>query len=199
MFLDTVHNLLTNGATYLAGCSYGHNYPTKQELAVMTHTQMDMLSSSVRGAYEMIKANIMDNVKKQKTKAMKESCEFTFFGQSWKCARTTRSDDSFGGECDSSKWLISINSSYDDETFLDYLHHELIEGATYVMNCDYTKCYPDRDELFVFDYKGLEVLSSAVRGAYEEIKEKMGAINGWIAPKATAENTITKHKKAARH
>jgi len=166
MFLDTLHNLLTNGATYLVGCSYGHNYPLKQEITVMNHSQMDMLSGAVRGAYEMIKTNIFEKTSTRRLiKTMKDSCEFPFFGQTWECVRVKRKDETFGGECNAALWLISINDKYADETFLDYLHHELIEGATYQLNCDYTRFYPDQEGLFVFKYSELEVLSSAVRGA----------------------------------
>jgi len=202
MLLDTLHNLLTNGATYLVGCSYGHNYPMKQEITVMNHAQMDMLSGAVRGAYEMIKTNILGTTRtrtKRLAKAMKDSCDFPFFGQTWKCVRVRRKDETFGGECDAAQWLISINEKYSDETFLDYLHHELIEGAAYQMNCDYTRFYPDQEGLFILTYSELEVLSSAVRGSYEDIKEKIKAVNGWLPVKSNQEKSNIKDKKSTKH
>lgn len=82
-------------------------------------------------------------------------------------------DEFFGGECLPSEKTIKINSKYDDEMFLDYLHHELLEGATFLIGCSYTRFYPDRQEYFLMDHTQLDVISSAVRGAYGEVMRKM--------------------------
>lgn len=126
---------------------------------------------------------------------MKEECDFTWFGQSWKCKRVKRSDSIFGGECDLVSKLILINHKYDDETFLDYLHHELVEGAAYLTACAYTRMYPDKEDILVMNHAQMDVISGAVRGAYEMVKKNINAVNGWPAAKKPVKKTATKPSK----
>ncbi|MBD3261068.1 MAG: hypothetical protein GF334_05200 [Candidatus Altiarchaeales archaeon] len=129
---------------------------------------------------------------------MKEECDFTWFGQSWKCMRVRRDDSIFGGECDLASKQIVINYKYDDETFLDYLHHELVEGATYLTACAYTRMYPDKEDIFVMNHAQMDVMSSAVRGAYEMVKKNIGAINGWPIKKKAIKKTSKKPTKRTK-
>ena len=104
---------------------------------------------------------------------MRKQCEFSWFGQTWKCSRIERSEDHFGGECSMGEKRININSRYDAETFLDYLHHELMEGAIFLSGVCFARVYPDREEIFVMNHSQMDLISGAVRGAYDDIKHKM--------------------------
>jgi len=129
---------------------------------------------------------------------MKQTCTFFWFEQTWTCSRVDGTeDDFFGGECIPSEKEIKINSKYDDETFLDYLHHELLEGATFLIGCSYTKVYPDRHELFIMDHSQMDVVSGAVRGAYAEIQRKMDVKDiSEVQSKRKVRNTKAPAKKA---
>lgn len=106
---------------------------------------------------------------------MKTQCSFTLFGNTWTCTREERPEDGgFGGECDIGNKNIYINKDYDTETFLDYLHHELMEGSLFLNACAYQRFFPDKKELFMLEHAQMDVVSGAVRGAYEEIKHNMG-------------------------
>lgn len=108
---------------------------------------------------------------------MKKQCTFNWFGTTWRCIRESRGeDDIFGGELDPSEKVIRINEKYDDESFLDYLHHELMEGALFHQACCYTRFFPDRKDMFVMDHSQMDLISGSVRGAYEMIKERMGVM-----------------------
>lgn len=67
-FLSILHHELFEGGTYLVGCTYTREYPDKQDLLIMTHSQMDLISGSVRGAYEEIKKLMMLPSRKRKTR-----------------------------------------------------------------------------------------------------------------------------------
>jgi hypothetical protein len=103
---------------------------------------------------------------------MERSCEFQWFGQTWKCLRGAVSGDD-GGECDTAARTITVNESFDNEDFLNTLHHELFEGASYMTGCTYTKDFPDEQDLFVMTHTQMDIISSGIRGAYEEIKRMM--------------------------
>lgn len=121
---------------------------------------------------------------------MKSKCSFFWFGQTWQCIRKNDTQDEFfGGECIPTDKVIHINAKYEPETFLDYLHHELTEGATFIIGCSYTKFYPDKEEMFFMTHSQMDLVSSAVRGAYEEIKKKLGI-------KDTSVNLTKKTRKA---
>ena len=99
------------------------------------------------------------------------SCEFQMFGQTWKCVRKPCRREA---ECDMEKRTIFIDDKFDEEDFLDYLHHELAEVATFYTGCSFTKEYPDdADTVFLMNHTQLDTISSAVRGAYEAIKKSM--------------------------
>jgi hypothetical protein len=71
---------------------------------------------------------------------------------------------------------IYINTSYDEEKFLEYLHHELYEAAAYLNGCTFEKSYPDDKTLYIMDHTQMDVISCEVRGAYEALKKSMGII-----------------------
>jgi len=104
---------------------------------------------------------------------MRQHCEFFWFGQTWKCLRISRDEDIFGGECNLAEKTIEINAKYDQETFLDYLHHELMEGATFLNGCSFSKMYPDKEDITVMNHTQMDIVSGAVRGAYEEVRRKI--------------------------
>lgn len=106
---------------------------------------------------------------------MKRKCTFRWFGQRWVCLRTTRvrGVKDLGGYMDSETKTVYINKNYDDEKFLDYLHHELYEAATFLTGCSYDKTYPDDSTLYIMSHSQMDVISSEVRGAYEYIKKVM--------------------------
>jgi hypothetical protein len=54
-FLSYLHHELYEAATYLNGCMFDKSYPDDKTLYIMDHTQMDVISCEVRGAYETIK------------------------------------------------------------------------------------------------------------------------------------------------
>jgi hypothetical protein len=107
---------------------------------------------------------------------MKRKCKFRLFGQIWECIRTTRVKGlkKLGGCMDSDARTIYVNSSYDEENFLDYLHHELYEAAALLNGCVYDKSYPDEKSMYIMDHTQMDVISSEVRGAYEDIKKNLG-------------------------
>ena len=112
--------------------------------------------------------------------SFKKECEFSWFGQTWKCLRVSEiegDDEPLGGLFDPEKKKIYINDSYDEESFLDYLHHELTEGAIYLSACCYTRSFPDEKDMFVMDHAQMDMMSSTVRGAYENIKKNIGLYN----------------------
>jgi len=124
---------------------------------------------------------------------MKDKCTFTWFGQTWKVIRSKKSSSFFGGECDMSERVISINARYNEDKFLDYLHHELMEGAIYLNACSYTKFYPDKEDIVVMNHSQMDVVSGTVRGAYEEIKKNID-----VAAKET-DNVDKEIEKALRN
>ena len=106
---------------------------------------------------------------------MKTQCSFTLFGNTWTCLREDRPNEiGFGGECDIANKRICVCKEYEPETFLNYLHHELMEGALFLNACVFHRFFPDKKELFVMDHAQMDVVSGAVRGAYEEIKQNIG-------------------------
>ena len=105
---------------------------------------------------------------------MKLECTFNFFGQEHKCVREERVEDyGFGGEFNPLEKTISINKKYDKGTFLNYIHHELMEAAIYLNACSFVRLFPDKKEITMMDHSQLDVISGAICGAYEEIKSKM--------------------------
>lgn len=126
---------------------------------------------------------------------MKTQCSFTLFGNTWTCTREERPEEvGFGGECDIGNKKIYINKYYDAETFLDYLHHELMEGSLFLNACAYQRFFPDKKELFMLEHAQMDVVSGAVRGAYEEIKHNMGITQD--VKNAKARNAEVKTKAA---
>jgi len=108
---------------------------------------------------------------------MNKKCTFKLLGQTWYCVRTTRVKGvkELGGYMDAETKTVYVNTRYDDEKFLDYLHHELYEAATHLNGCMYDKTYPDDRTLYIMDHTQMDVISSEVRGAYEAIKKAMEA------------------------
>jgi len=107
----------------------------------------------------------------------KKECEFYWFGQKWRCLRVPEvpgDPSSLGGLLDPEKKTIYINDGYDEESFLDYLHHELTEGALLLSACCYSRTFPDEKDVFVMDHTQMDLMSSTVRGAYETVKTNMG-------------------------
>jgi len=128
---------------------------------------------------------------------MKTQCSFTLFGNTWTCIREGRPEEiGFGGECDIGNKKIYINKDYDTETFLDYLHHELMEGSLFLNACAYQRFFPDKKELFVLEHAHMDVVSGAVRGAYEEIKHNIGISNDVKNAKAKEAGIKIKAAKA---
>lgn len=103
---------------------------------------------------------------------MQKSCEFQWFGQNWKCIRTTV-EDTDRGECDLNARVISIDQNLDPEDFLNALHHELWEGASYLTGCTYNRSYPDSQDMFIMTHSQMDLISGSVCGTYDEIKERM--------------------------
>lgn len=103
---------------------------------------------------------------------MVHSCEFQWFGQKWKCVRGPVPGDD-GGECDAVARLITIDDKFDLEDFLNTLHHELFEGASYMTGCTFTRDFPDEQDMFLMTHTQMDIISSGIRGAYEEVKKKM--------------------------
>jgi len=129
---------------------------------------------------------------------MKKECTFNWFGTTWRCIREDRMDeDIFGGELDPSEKTIRINGKYDDETFLDYLHHELMEGALFYQACCFTRFFPDKKDIFVMDHTQMDLISGSVRGAYEMIKERMD-VHLYKKKKAVRKTTASKSRKATK-
>jgi hypothetical protein len=127
---------------------------------------------------------------------MKIQCSFTLFGNTWTCTRENRPEEGgFGGECDIGNKKIFINKDYDPETFLDYLHHELMEGSLFLNACAYQRFFPDKKELFMLEHAQMDVVSGAVRGAYEEIKQNMGINQDLKNTKAHKEAEISTKRK----
>lgn len=127
---------------------------------------------------------------------MKKECTFNWFGTTWRCIRERRGDDDiFGGEMDPSEKVIKIDERYNEESFLDYLHHELMEGALFHQACCYTRLFPDRKDIFVMDHSQMDLISGSVRGAYEMIKEKI-VIENKAKRAYIKKQTTTKSKKA---
>lgn len=107
----------------------------------------------------------------------KKECEFYWYGMTWKCLRVSKlpdEEESLGGLLDVEKKTIFINECYDEESFLDYLHHELTEGALFLGACCYSRHFPDEKDFFVMDHSQMDLMSSSVRGAYEMIKKNIG-------------------------
>ncbi len=128
---------------------------------------------------------------------MHKECTFNWFGQTWTCRREDRPDDeSFGGEFDPASKSVNINSAYDDETFLNYIHHELMEGAIFLNACCFTRFYPDRKDMFLMDHSQMDIISGAVRGAYDMIKKNMG-IGITPTPRKKRTSAKTKQKSAS--
>lgn len=106
---------------------------------------------------------------------MKKQCTFKLLGSTWTCIRAgkVKGVKDLGGYMDPDLRKIYINSHYDEEQFLDYLHHELYEAAAFLNGCVYDKTYPDDKALYIMDHTQMDVVSSHVRGAYEAIKIEM--------------------------
>lgn len=105
---------------------------------------------------------------------MRTGCSFTFFGQEYICTREERpGEPDFGGEFDPNTKKMSINKKYDENTFLNTIHHELLEIAVYLSACTYTRGFPDAKDMFIMDHSQLDIVSGAVCGAYEDIKKKI--------------------------
>lgn len=100
---------------------------------------------------------------------MSNSCDFQMFGQTWKCIRKAR----HGAECFVVTRTIVIDEKMDEEDFLNYLHHELMEAATYHAGCSFSKEFPDTDTVFFMNHSQMDMVSSEVRGAYEMVKKAM--------------------------
>jgi hypothetical protein len=100
---------------------------------------------------------------------MGNTCDFQMFGQTWKCVRKAR----HGAECFVNTRTIALDEKMDEEDFLNYLHHELMEAATYHAGCTFTKEFPDNDTIFLMTHSQMDMVSSEVRGAYESIKTAM--------------------------
>jgi len=109
---------------------------------------------------------------------LKEQCYFQWFGQRWECTRGVLEDTTDGGECDVSTKHITIDIEQDAEEFLTSLHHELIEGACYLIGCSYNRPYPDSQDMYLMSHSNMDLMSSTVRGAYESIKMSMDARPG---------------------
>lgn len=104
---------------------------------------------------------------------MKNRCEFQWFGQKWVCVRGKLDDSDDGGECDNPARRIIIDIKQDEDDFLTILHHELTEGASYIVGCTHTRNYPESRDLYVMTHNEMNLVSISVRGAYEDIKAKM--------------------------
>jgi len=100
---------------------------------------------------------------------MEKTCEFQWLGQTWKVVRGDISDDD-GGECNMNSRVITIDEDFDQEDFLNTLHHELFEGASYMTGCTYNRDYPDSQDIFVMTHSQMDIISGFVRGAYDEVK-----------------------------
>jgi len=127
--------------------------------------------------------------------SFKKQCEFFWFGQKWKCLRLAEikgDKESLGGLLDAEKKIIYINECYDQESFLDYLHHELTEGALFLGACCYSRYFPDKKDLFVIDHAQMDLMSSTVRGAYEAIKKNIGLTDTIKSTKRTGKITTKK-------
>jgi len=105
-----------------------------------------------------------------------KKCSFKMIGQTWTCLRATRVKGvkDLGGYMDTDTKTIYINSEYDGEKFLDYVHHELYEAAAFFSGCMFEKSYPDEKTLYIMDHTQMDIVSSEVRGAYESIKKNIG-------------------------
>jgi len=103
---------------------------------------------------------------------MQRSCEFQWFGQPWKCIRGPV-EDTDRGLCDTTSRTITIDESLDLVDFINALHHELWEGASYLAGCTFTRPYPDNQDLFVMTHSQMDLISGTICGAYEEITSKM--------------------------
>jgi len=101
---------------------------------------------------------------------MRKQAEFFWFGQTWTCNRVISKGDLLGGECSIYEKKVNINAKYNIETFLDYLHHELMEGAIFLSGCGYSRQYPDKEEIFMMNHTQMDLISSGVRGAYDKVK-----------------------------
>lgn len=106
---------------------------------------------------------------------MKDRCEFQWFGQKWVCVRGVLEDSDDGGECDPAAKRITIDAEQDQEEFLTSLHHELTEGASFLIGCTYSRSYPDKQDMFIMSHSQMDLISSTIRGAYEYIKVQMTA------------------------
>ena len=105
---------------------------------------------------------------------MRTECTFTFFGQEYTCIRESRpSEPDFGGDFDVPEKKLCVDKKYDEDTFLNYVHHELLEIAIYLSGCTYTKEYPEEKDMFFMDHSLMDVVSGAVCGAFLTIKRKM--------------------------
>lgn len=131
---------------------------------------------------------------------MKNECTFNWFGQTWTCKRTDRVEGltgSLGGCFEPASKIIYINQEYDEESFLDYVHHELTEGAMFLNACCFSRVYPDEKDMFILDHSQMDVISGAVRGAYEMIRENIG-IGQKIKKLGTQKRSRTKTENKAK-
>jgi len=127
---------------------------------------------------------------------MKDRCDFHWFGQKWECVRGKPDDAHNGGECDNAGKRIIIDLGLDQEETLTVLHHELVEGSTYLIGCVYSKTYPDDSDLYIMTHSQMDLMSSEVRGAYEDIKRKMtGDDPKEKPPRAQPKQPIKKSKR----
>lgn len=108
---------------------------------------------------------------------MKSECTFNWFGQNWICKRVKNVEglnEPLGGCIDPANKVVYINETYDQESFLDYLHHELTEGAMFLNACCFSRNYPDSKDMFILDHSQMDIISGAVRGAYEMVRRNIG-------------------------
>jgi len=131
---------------------------------------------------------------------MKDECTFNWFGQTWKVQRQKKGGFAFGGECDMSDKVIRINAKYEEETFLAYLHHELIEGAAYLNACSYTRFFPEKEDIILMNHSQMDVISGEVRGAYEMIRKNIDidALSSDTYEKAKEKEKNTKKPEKAK-
>lgn len=131
---------------------------------------------------------------------MKSECTFNWFGQNWVCKRVKEVEgleDTLGGCIDPGNKVVYINEGYDQESFLDYLHHELTEGAIFLNACCFSRRYPDSKDLFILDHSQMDIISGAVRGAYEMVRKNIGINDEEINKNSRTKASSTRTKKGS--
>jgi hypothetical protein len=102
---------------------------------------------------------------------VKNECTFTFFGLEHTLKRNPRKRG--GADYSAKESQIEISTKFTGDTFREYVHHELVEGALYNAGGEYGRKYPEDQTIFVFTHTELSTISSQVRMAYDEICRKM--------------------------